>query len=152
MKKWAAVLVMVVFPMSTFAGSDQYFHCVGMNDTQFPNPNVKLSKNWFGDRKLEVYAKGVWSKQKLLNDNEMEVLFEDGWGVTTNTFCELDQGIPSTCLTRKKILLSSYKGLNGEDRVRRHEYVTRTCCRNGKVVFPGEELDSGFCIVSNVLK
>lgn len=152
MMKWLAFFLLALsFSISALAEDERYFHCPNMNDTKFPEPNVKLSKNWFGKRKLEVYAERVWLEVKLLNDNKLELYFEDGWGPTSEKACKDDPSVPLHCPTKKRILLSSFKGANGMELVRMHDYAALKCCNNRRIVNAGDNIKSSVCYVSKVL-
>ena len=144
MIKWLLGLLITFFLTPSFADAPKYLFCP-VSDAQLPGPNIKVTKNFWGTQKLYVLKSGVWEEQKLKSDSETELIYEDGWGPSSNS-CK-DKTVSEYCPTIKKISLLVLARENGNEFTVVDEWTTKKCCSGGKILNPGDPVSRRPCLV-----
>jgi hypothetical protein len=144
MLRWLVGLLIASFLTPVFAEAPKYLFCP-VSDAQLPGPNIKVTKNFWGTRKLYVLKRGVWEEQKLQSDSETELIYEDGWGPSSDT-CK-DKSVSEHCPTIKKISLLVLARQDGNEFTVVDAWATKRCCSEGKILNPGDAVSRNPCLV-----
>lgn len=153
MQAWTRSLVLFALLSSTTAASasDASYYWCPVNETRFPNPNIRVTKSWFGSRVIDVLEGGSWVRKKSLSNNELIIEYSDEWGKTSQSACKNGAFKPH-CPTKKSINLAVIGSQEGVDLLLMSEFATTDCCFRGVERRAGSWLENRPCVVSRVAK